>query len=688
MSGTSTWGCGAKFSLGASVTLRDVVPLSLVPFHPNVLTGGTEAQHLHWQALQRLRSATSPFVVSPGPGSPPLGDDVHPLQELTQPGAATLFWEGDLPDLSPFLDHFQLLWQPRKRKRYEMGERLMAWLSASWAHRPRGSPNELLSSEPQASVEGVSYLIRSLLLCTLTGAYTHARTYPPWPILQEIYVTLTRNTPSLRWLKHWSSERSPGLVLRICQREYMLSLVSRLPGLKAILEDRGMWKTLQENIQREADVLRNAIACAGIHAWNTFTLNGPSPNVGGLASTGGVDTSSRWEEFIDHMATQATRCHNTHPPASLIIAATAIPRGVLPWSFFQGTLAPEAFSAVHEAALAWEKHHKIHPSIVQRLVSPQGLDQGYFGQWCQALRRAWKITLYQLPLHILLAQRNALWERYGAYGSNGRSREEWCQHDPPEGDASSAGRFYYSPVCGFKGFPVGSKGRHTGSTSAHGSRDILLDAFSGEIFCSHKESKSQRRQAQGSRLSWEMFEDVHEKMAPLRSTVCEGEGECGYLTAGETACTGVPCLLISLLGWALADSRGVLTLCTSCGCPTHLHKGTWHAGLPVCSECSEHHRAAMNLSLRPPPVLTCTLCHSKSQNKEGHLSCIEVYDDLETHDFRKLGVCSFCHRKWTHQEKGLMRYSILRDTLRDRASSSVFSSTSGSLVACKRDTLY
>jgi hypothetical protein len=179
-----------------------------------------------------------------------------------------------------------------------------------------------------------------------------------------------------------------------------------------------------------------------------------------------------------------------------------------------------------------------------------------------------------------------------------------------------AGMFYYSPVCGFKGFivPTDMTKQKTDNLNANGSIDTMYCWETDSVVCLHKMNKSKKRkQNPNKRTTVENFCTV-DVVNPKKLSK-----EHNKNVQNET-CSNTPLNMISLLGFGLECQDGFIVLCCKCANPCLFDLSKFEDDTLVCTMCTKNTLSYEDKS--------CFWCMKTQKHVKDEIRTMSVYDDI------------------------------------------------------------
>jgi hypothetical protein len=237
-----------------------------------------------------------------------------------------------------------------------------------------------------------------------------------------------------------------------------------------------------------------------------------------------------------------------------------------------------------------------------------------------------------------------------------------------------AGRYLFSPYCGFKGFLVPtcdkSKKRKNANQNnskvitkkerskntflnANGSKDTLYSPFRDGIYCFHRNRTRRKNKNFKKRNTLEMFTEI-ETVNP------KGQSKDERKQKGMELCSKTPLTELSLIGFAIESQEGLIALCCNCANPTTFGVDKFDGDRFICGRCTERQNLYNEIE--------CFNCPKIQLEGEIPFAKIKVYDAEKTGParFSHIHLCKKCNRIWITNSNTLLSLSTIRQGIRER----------------------
>jgi hypothetical protein len=260
------------------------------------------------------------------------------------------------------------------------------------------------------------------------------------------------------------------------------------------------------------------------------------------------------------------------------------------------------------------------------------------------LREQQTVRIRIVPMHYYIYQLEALCRKHHV--------------STPSQIPPTAGWYYYSIYCGFKGFivpPEGAKPKkeRTSNLYACGSREAMYSFDKGEVFCFHKINKSKRRKQTRKRTALDMFSHFREINFKRLS-------KDDRKLKTHALCSRIPLREICLAGFAIECQEGFLTLCCNCANPAVFGINKFEADKFVCTRCTKKENLYNEVS--------CVSCTTIQKEGAEAFTPVEVWDNVRKKPpaFATVHLCKKCNRKWITQGTTTHSLSVILQGIRER----------------------
>ncbi|RYX79730.1 hypothetical protein EON71_00425 [bacterium] len=570
-----------------------------------------------------------------------------------KPNIRYSFHGGLLPDATHLL-YYCNFWRNMKKRKILSFEEVMIYMFSKvtpWRCQNRSLSKTIVKDCFQRH-EKMYDLVLSFLTCSMLGGYEHCNEYPSFGERCLIYDWMIARPIDKKIMITWFQTKENQPIIEYTCREYLLHLTNLVPSLRHNIVLRYKWDEIENSTISALDAFRKYIR-------ENAGLKGSYTEWFATARhiLKKIDISKRLK-MKNNIPNPILFCHKMSNVFKKVDEIRILEKNIVTTELnveedkcikdLIDIYAPKyelPLFILTETPIVAQKYisHDLTSGVFNKYRNPFAISSRVLDDLCNLiydfyeerdfkqlstfisslspytyqkirsffthLSDKYSVVIHQLPMHQYISQLKAMCKKYN------KSR--------PKDLPSTAGVYYYSNSCGFKGSLVplsNDKKIKSSCLNSFGSFNCTYSFEDDNVFCDHKKTNKSRRKNVSP--SQHLEKDYIENTAN---------------TNVRSKCKNEICHAINMIGIVLEINNDFISLCNRCANPATYHPTRFHFGLFLCGKCSDDSENDF-----------CVICHTTitKSRRRRQFSTKEVLDN-STDDIvlKQIWLCSSCIKK-------------------------------------------